>query len=523
MWGSGKRKSDNGDSAKENEGQGYRKRKETRMIKMGWGLVNDAGLKVIRSNQGGGPCHNFSVSKQCTKADLIAMGKHIFFPNQRSAIGHESEFTFDIQLGRGISMGDDDTLESFYVASKNCYLRLYLACTRVSDLPRMTDCHSQMTLQVTDCHSLMPHQPITDCNNSRHSAFSDIEGEQEAIKDSVSNDAVYLYKEIRVKRVAIFEDLLNEFSSEFWMDCDMNMVYVSVVVELSDGETVVNEEKETTFKKCLTVFWNQFYESCTKGVRCKVPTLRYDFGERRWMAIARILALGWVKLRYFPILLSPPFINACLEQEPSAADLTESFLLYLPPNESKLISDVMKDFNGANKDELPRILSELNVDADNVNEENILEIVQQIAHQIHIQQPYFIIKHWKVELQSVALEITQESLQEIYKNLIPTSERLISVLRFDQMLAGKHESACGFLRRFIRDSDCEMLARLLHFITGSDMLTVDEIFVSFHENSGFFKPPISLDSVFEADIVISTVYNSYDDFQSELSKAVNRI
>ena len=59
----------------------------------------------------------------------------------------------------------------------------------------------------------------------------------------------------------------------------------------------------------ITEFWNLFFILAAVGASEKVPTIRHDFQNGEWEAIARILVYGYTREGHISIELSPAFLS----------------------------------------------------------------------------------------------------------------------------------------------------------------------------------------------------------------------
>lgn len=94
---------------------------------------------------------------------------------------------------------------------------------------------------------------------------------------------------------------------------DPLILHVNLVV-IFIGNNVREEEGKVAgvLHDALSTFWNQLFNSLTVGAQEKVPAIRHDYQSAEWQAIARILMYGYIKERYFPLLLSRAFVALCL-------------------------------------------------------------------------------------------------------------------------------------------------------------------------------------------------------------------
>ena len=112
-------------------------------------------------------------------------------------------------------------------------------------------------------------------------------------------------------------------------------------------------------------------------------TLERKSGE----TVARILVKGWVDLRYFPVSLSPVFMETALFGSYNS-DTVSAFLQYIPESERNILEAALQEFP-ADSDELVEILGEYDCKK-MPSKANLPQIISEIGHKEIIQKPRFI-------------------------------------------------------------------------------------------------------------------------------------
>ncbi len=130
--------------------------------------------------------------------------------------------------------------------------------------------------------------------------------------------------------------------------------------------------------------------------------------EKEWEAVARIFATGWVHFGYLPIQLAPPFLKEALSLPSPETSLMEVFFNYISLAEKDVLSEALQDFQSADMDEVLSVLSSHSCTV-LPNENNLQNILEEIAHKEMVQQPAYIIKCWRPILRSVGENMTAHS------------------------------------------------------------------------------------------------------------------
>eukprot|EP00794_Sanderia_malayensis_P012616 gene12616-13905_t len=229
-------------------------------------------------------------------------------------------------------------------------------------------------------------------------------------------------KAVKIHQSTLRQDMLELFSNDDVLKCNLDVAFIghNGQEEIGRGQGVLRE--------ALTSFWKGFCNALSVGTQSKVPAIRHDYQRKEWEAVARILIFGYMKEQYFPLLLSPAIIAACLFGEEHVSDdyLLRSFNSYVAEEErdalKKCISD---DFESADEDVLDFLSSYKCYK--HVTKQNITEVVHQLAHQELIQRPKYITNCWcpylKILLQYGDFK-SVESLEKLYVQRKPTSKNI---------------------------------------------------------------------------------------------------
>ena len=129
-----------------------------------------------------------------------------------------------------------------------------------------------------------------------------------------------------------------------------------------------------------------------------------------------------------------------------------------------------------------------------VSKENVHQVIVEIARQEVIQKPHLMASCWQnvfTSLGKTKAFIDISSLNNLYWQLEPTAKKLITLLKSDPRDDSERD-AFSYFKRFIRGLPEPDLGKLVKFITGSDLLTVPSIDVTFikYENE-FSRRPIA--------------------------------
>ena len=314
-------------------------------------------------------------------------------------------------------------------------------------------------------------------------------------------------KKVHVNRVRVLKDMIDVFKG------DINPFEDKILVEmvLPNGEVEIGEDSGGVLRDCLTQFWSDFYSQCAVGQKEKVPYLRHDFGTEEWESVGKIIVLGWKQVRYFPISISPVIMEMTVKGV-STRNIVDAFFNVISQSEATTFKSALENFDMVDSEELVEVL-DIHQARKLATEINIKDIVTEIAHKEILQEPRFIIECWAKYLRNFDID-----LEELYNSLEPTTQRVLKRLKIDDSVQTRESSTFNFLKKFIRDCDTVQLERFLRFCTGSNLLSVEVIYIRFNQLSGIMRRPVA--HTCGCVLELSIDYENYLDFKHEFDSVL---
>ncbi|CAL8351969.1 unnamed protein product, partial [Boreogadus saida] len=239
---------------------------------------------------------------------------------------------------------------------------------------------------------------------------------------------------------------------------------------------------------------SEFLDCAAEGTEIRVPCLSPKWQEEEWKAVGRILSKGFMDQGYFPLRLAPAFTTALIfgEHAVSSDILFESLLLYLSHCERDLLATALKeDLDSDGQDELFDLLDRMGVKTV-PSRDNLKAVLLQVAHKQLIQTPKYALdnmsavagKHLRTNL------TTPEKIQCMSADKKPTCRKVLKLIDATPVTPADRQ-ALGFLQQYIRGLDEMGLRRLLRFVTGSDVICVTGIQVTFTALEGLARRPVA--------------------------------
>jgi len=245
-------------------------------------------------------------------------------------------------------------------------------------------------------------------------------------------------------------------------------------------------------REVISTFFDEFYSSCCVGADELVPIIRHDMLKDEWEAVARIICYG-TTYRYFPIRLSMVFVKSAFlggEDFLSEEELLSSFLNYVSKDEKDILEKNITEFD-ENTDDLLDVLSSYNCYS-SPTRTNLREILQQLAHTQLVQKPRYVANCWHNVFKNVKLPIIFNDLQGLYENLLPTGRKVVRLFKTEESHnESDQQKACKeHLKRYVKNLSTSDLRKFLQISTGSDIISTDEITITYSFLTGFSRRPV---------------------------------
>ena len=227
------------------------------------------------------------------------------------------------------------------------------------------------------------------------------------------NSTIPLIKQIKLHRGQVFTELL-----AYMLSGDINEnIEVGVSMILPNGSEEVAEDSGGVLRDGVSEFWGTFRDKCTLGNSVRVPALRHDMQYEHWKATAQILVMGFKQTGYLPVYLAIPFVAVCLQVDQehlcNQENLVSAFLNYIPESDKEILQMATRDLSEEDQDELLDIMASHDVKV-LLKQDNIKDVIAEIAHKSLIQSPAYIADAWRDVLPR-ALKPLKTTLNELYR------------------------------------------------------------------------------------------------------------
>ena len=277
----------------------------------------------------------------------------------------------------------------------------------------------------------------------------------------------------------------------------------------------------------FTLFWRQARARFLEGKDNSFIPRITGLSREQCVLLGCIISYGYVAAGIFPAFLNKAFMQALLCGEDSLTDhhLIDAFLDYLTVYERKRLLRLMSATNlsAEDGDFLVDVADRGGV-ALTPRIENVRNIIIEVSRAILVNAPMHSMTKMKegmLEVESsnhVWSGITASELHQLYSELLPTTEKIASMLSAN-CADREEERVFSFLRRYVGSLNQVDAVTFLRWITGSETITVNTIKVEFHKSSE--EEPYPRAHVCGAILDISSRgYNTYQKFQQIMNSVI---
>ncbi|KAJ8043440.1 hypothetical protein HOLleu_10520 [Holothuria leucospilota] len=289
------------------------------------------------------------------------------------------------------------------------------------------------------------------------------------------------------------------------------------------GESAIDQSGVS--RDAYSSFWDAFYERRTSGTNTVVPCVTVQYCREEWLAVGHILVKGYKDHSIFPIRLNLTFLTVML---PGKKAVSEDFLLsslysYLSEDVKDLLTRAgNNDLEDDDESELVQFLADsgwTSTIPNYVNKTGFDKCLLQIRHKILIQTSKYPLvcladvtrKHMGHNFSDV------ESLKTLVKDLTPTTRKVLKIFP-GRLNSAREQNAFDLLKKYVRGLGRDMLPKFLKFCTGSSVMSVTSIDVTFNSISGLQRRPVAITCgpVLEISVMYTDIAGIRYEFNSVL-------
>ncbi|XP_042072313.1 uncharacterized protein LOC102292789 isoform X2 [Haplochromis burtoni] len=317
---------------------------------------------------------------------------------------------------------------------------------------------------------------------------------------------------VLIRRIKVVEDLLVVFKDKSIMTVTLKMDFVN---ERGIDDAGVSRE-------VYTAFWEQFVEQC-EGETERVPRLRPDFCETEWQAVGQIWVKGFLDHGVFPVRLSKAFILACIHGIDSVSIdiLMTSFLNYVAPVERSAVENALQGTMGeSDEEDLLDLFTRMG--SHSLPPKNNMQLaIERMAHKAILQEPKYIVDCFSTPMAGLQQKLSdKESVLSLYETKKATGKRVLQLFETTNLVLSQREHITfNYLQHYVKSADETKAEKILRFCTGSSVICVDKILVSFNAETGLRRRPVG--HTCDTTLHIPCTYSSYPEFRTEFDNILS--
>jgi hypothetical protein len=301
-----------------------------------------------------------------------------------------------------------------------------------------------------------------------------------------------------IRREHIYNDLLKLYKKR-------NTTKYKLIITF-EGEDGVGEG---VCKDAYSAFFESMYEFF-EGNFEKVPSSNIE--EEDLDTIGKIVTHAFITYGVFPLQLCASSVKYYLFQEITDAEVLESFLNFLPRNESEMLRDFPE--KGGSTQPVSDILNEYSVFSI-PTKETVMKLCIKAGRVALVKNPCFLMQHLVAGMGIFWTKLSEDNIDSIFLLVRPNAESFIAALVTNEQ-SKQEGKVVTWLHRYIRACTGLELSRLIRFITGSPCLSPNsKIKVEFIDQTIFSLMPRS-QTCFKI-FLLARQYSSFTMFEKNLN------
>ena len=230
--------------------------------------------------------------------------------------------------------------------------------------------------------------------------------------------------------------------------------------ELADGDGLGRES--------FSCFMDEFLIKLCEGFREFVPIVQPEFGVDELSTVGTIFYHFFSDFGVFPFQLSLAAVINGFSGHVSDDILVESFLSFIPQNESRVLRNALCNKKFAHMD-IVRVMSN-HVSRINPTQSNLKDLVVKVAKSELITKPFVAFMAFKESFSGFFDHFGEMGITSLYKVATPTAANVMDYLLFDEPVNQQEDKTFHWLESYLRDLELEMPVSFLRFSTGSGMI-----------------------------------------------------
>ena len=153
--------------------------------------------------------------------------------------------------------------------------------------------------------------------------------------------------------------------------------------------------------------------------------------------------------------------------------------------------------------------------------DNMRTAIESMAHKAILQEPKFVRDSFSTVILLVQQNLPdKESVLALYESKKATGKRVVQLLdTTNVVLSRREQNVFSYLQRYIKNADQTKAEKFLRICTGSSVICVYKVMVSFNAETGLGRRPIG--HMCGATLEVPCTYSSFPEFRTELDNVLS--
>ena len=289
-----------------------------------------------------------------------------------------------------------------------------------------------------------------------------------------------------------------------------------------DGENAV--DTGGVCRDMYSSFWESAFFRHFDGENLLIPAVNPSTKMTTLQLLGIILAHGYMVVGYLPIRVAFPVLATILcspTEEFTDSVLVQSFIDYISLHEGSVLHSAAKGGKFLTN-EVISVLSRLGC-TEIPTRHNIKELILKVAkHQLLIK-PLAAIYSMRAGVPNLYKEFWERfsvsRFYNLYRSLQATPGVVMGALSEPAGMNAAETRVFNYLRSYVGNMSQGKLSLFLRFVTGSPVMTANNISVQFNNLSGFARRPIS--HTCDYTLELSMAYDTYIEFAKEFTSVLS--
>lgn len=270
-------------------------------------------------------------------------------------------------------------------------------------------------------------------------------------------------------------------------------------------------------------FWEGAYSELFDGAALLTPACHSNVDMDRFIVLGRILSHGYLCCGFFPTRISFPvlaFALLGLSASISQETLVRAFSDFLSFVDRKTIALALdsSEFSDNLNFKVISVLSRFGC-REVPTPFNLESLLCSLAKHQFRSQPFAALCALNAgvpeEHKSFWQAMGVERLQTIFDALTANPEKVLEKIREPEFSNANEQRIFGYLQQYVGEMKLEESKRFLRFVTGSSVVTVDNISVRFNALTGLARRPIA--HTCSNMLELPHTYNTFVEFVEEFT------